>query len=64
MIAIQFSGTHSKGNIAKHKKQLIQYIEENQIQTIGTPKYAFYNPPWTLPFMRRNEIMIEIDDKE
>ena len=24
------------------------------------PLVAQYNPPWTLPFMRRNEIMIPI----
>ena len=60
-IAIQFSGTNSKQNITKHDRQLRQYIERNNIQTLGTPKYAFYNPPWTLPFMRRNEVMIEIE---
>ena len=60
-IAIQFSGTNSKQNITKHERQLRQYIERNNIQTLGTPKYAFYNPPWTLPFMRRNEVMIEIE---
>jgi hypothetical protein len=25
------------------------------------PTTALYNPPWTPPFMRRNEIMVEID---
>ena len=60
-IAIQFSGTNSKQNITKHERQLLQYIERNNIQTLGSPKYAFYNPPWTLPFMRRNEVMIEIE---
>lgn len=60
-IAIQFSGTNSKQNITKHERQLRQYIERNNIQTLGSPKYAFYNPPWTLPFMRRNEVMIEIE---
>jgi len=63
-IAIQFSGTNSSNNIARHEALLMQHIEESKIKTVGSLKYAFYNPPWTLPFMRRNEIMIEIDDKE
>ncbi|MBC6414285.1 MAG: heme-binding protein [Chromatiales bacterium] len=61
-VVIKFSGMGSDGNIAKHEKQLMDYIEANQIKTIGAPKYAFYNPPWTLPFMRRNEVMVEINE--
>lgn len=59
-IVLQFSGTNSNENISKHEKQLLEYIESHKIQTVGAPQYAFYNPPWTLPFMRRNEIMVEI----
>jgi hypothetical protein len=62
-IAITFSGTNSNDNIARHEKELMQYVKENQVQTTGSPKYAFYNPPWTVPFMRRNEIMLEIKNK-
>lgn len=60
-IVIQFSGTNSNGNIDEHEKKLMAYIAANQIKTAGSPKYAFYNPPWTLPFMRKNEVMIEIE---
>ena len=60
-VTLQFSGMHSNNNIAKYEQQLMQHIAEKQIQTIGTVKYAFYNPPWTLPFLRRNEVMIEIE---
>lgn len=59
-VVIRFSGESSNENIDKHKMQLMQYIKENNIQTVENLKYAFYNPPWTLPFMRRNEIMMQI----
>ena len=62
-IVIEFSGTNSNKNVTKHENQLMNYIEANQIKIIGSPKYAFYNAPWTLPFMRRNEVMIEINQQ-
>lgn len=58
---IRFKGSNASENIEQNEKRLKFYIRENGIKTIGSPKYAFYNPPWTLPFLRRNEIMIEID---
>ena len=59
-VVIEFSGTNSNENVTKHENLLMNYIEANQINIIGLPKYAFYNAPWTLPFLRRNEVMIEI----
>ena len=59
-VVIEFSGTNSNENVTKHENQLMNYIEANQINIIGSPKYAFYNAPWTLPFLRRKEVMIEI----
>ena len=32
-------------------------------EPISSPMYAGYDPPWTLPFFRRNEMMIEIKRK-
>ncbi len=60
-VVIEFSGTNSNENVTEHENQLMSYIEANQIKIIGSPKYAFYNAPWTLPFLRRNEVMIEIN---
>lgn len=59
-IVIRFSGMNSDASIANQEKQLLHYVAANQISIKNSPKYAFYNPPWTLPFMRRNEIMFEI----
>ena len=59
-VAINFSGTNTDANVEEHEEKLMKYIKSKNISVIGSPKYAFYNPPWTLPFMRRNEVMIEI----
>ena len=59
-VVIEFSGTNSNENLTEHENRLMNYVEANQIKIIGSPKYAYYNTPWTLPFLRRNEIMIEI----
>ena len=59
-IVIEFSGSNSNENVFGHENQLMNYIEANQINIIGSPKYAFYNAPLTLPLLRRNEVMIEI----
>lgn len=60
-VAITFSGTNSDENVKEHENQLMHYVEANDLSVIGSPKYAFYNPPWTLPPMRRNEVMIEME---
>jgi len=61
---IRFSGLSSDKNINRHEQQLMDYVRANEINVIGAPKYAFYNPPWTLPPMRRNEVMVEINVKK
>lgn len=64
MVAIRFSGSTGDENIAKHTALLREYIKANKIQTTGEPVLAFYDPPWTLPFLRRNEVMLEIHRSE
>lgn len=61
-ITIRFPGTNSDDNIKQNESTLFNYIAQNTINVTGEPKYAFYNPPWTLPFMRRNEIMVQLLD--
>ena len=58
---ITFSGVNSDENIEKNQKILINYLKINNISISSKPIYAFYNPPWTLPFLRRNEILIARD---
>ena len=57
---IRFSGLPKKESLEKQTKELEAFIQENKLQPASEPTYAFFNPPWTLPFLRRNEVMIEI----
>lgn len=57
---IRFSGFASDENIKQYTEKLRNYCLAEKWTSIGGVLLAFYNPPWTLPFLRRNEIMIEI----
>jgi SOUL heme-binding protein len=60
MVAIRFSGVANDALIAAKTSELRQYAADNNLSVTGEPVLAFYNPPWTLPFFRRNEIMLEL----
>ena len=58
--AIRFTGLAKEKSLQDHTEKLESYIKAHDLMAVSSPAYAFYNPPWTLPFMRRNEVMIEI----
>lgn len=58
---IRFSGLARQSVLQKNLDVLLQYIGSKKLHGIGKPIYAFYNPPWTLPFLRRNEVMVELE---
>jgi effector-binding domain-containing protein len=60
MVVIRFSGTADGRLIATKTAELSKYAADHALSVIGEPVLAFYNPPWTLPFFRRNEIMLEL----
>lgn len=59
---ISFSGFYNDQKVAEKTLELEQWMKSRNLQSAGTPNFARYNPPWTLPFMRRNEIMISLRD--
>lgn len=60
---IRFSGFTTQNRIKDHEEKLVAWIKKNNLKSQGAPVYAFYNPPFTIPFLRRNEIWIEITSK-
>ena len=59
-VAITFSGLATSNVLQTRTDELRRYITDHKLATTGEPVLAFYNPPWTLPFFRRNEIMLEL----
>ena len=57
---IQFSGWASAEKSDKNWQQLRRFLIAKDIDITGEPTLNQYNPPWTLPFMRRNEIIVPV----
>jgi len=60
---IRFSGLAKEPDIEKKTSELNAFIAFHHLTCSGSPTLARYNPPWTLWFMRRNEIMIQVQDE-
>ena len=58
---IRFSGLVDEEKMNKKVKDLNEWIVSRNLKAISNPELARYNPPWTLPFLRRNEVMVEVD---
>ena len=60
---ITYSGRNSEKNFIKHKKILEEELKKNNISILSSAIKAGYDSPFTLPMLRRNEAMYEIDFK-
>ena len=57
---IRFSGRMTEESVDEQWQLLSEFLTDKGIETLGPPTLNQYNPPWTLPFMRRNEIIIPV----
>lgn len=55
-----FSGLANEDKVAEKTAALLVWIKASGFNVLSSPQLARYNPPWTLPFFRRNEILINI----
>lgn len=57
---LQFSGLAGKDDVAAKTAELERRAGGHHLRAIGPASLAQYDPPWTLWFMRRNEVMLPV----
>ena len=58
---IKYSGRSSDKNFIKNKNILEKELKKDDIIILSAPIRASYNSPFTLPMLKRNEVMFRID---
>ena len=60
-VTLRFSGKRSSETEVKAIGTLQTWMKEQKMAAKGEPVFAYYDPPWTPTFMRRNEVMVRIE---
>jgi hypothetical protein len=60
MAVVGFSGLVDDDDVEKQTALLRTFVANQKLTAVGVPSLARYDPPWTLWFLRRNEIMLEL----
>jgi hypothetical protein len=60
LAVIRFTGFISDDKVQEKTAELMAWIKSRNEIALGNPRLARYNPPWSIPWMRRNEILIPI----
>ena len=61
MAVVTFAGRNTDANVMPERERLEAWIAERGLTPLGPAEYAFYDPPFTPPPLRRNEVMIPVE---
>jgi hypothetical protein len=61
MAILRFSGSGAEPELARRMAALRTALAPTPWRPVGEPMILFYDPPFTLPFLRRNEAAIRVD---
>jgi hypothetical protein len=60
--ALRYKGFWGTDTFNQHKAQLLKKLAEQGVQIEGDVFSALYNPPFTPPFLRRNEVLVRVKE--
>ena len=56
-----FTGFNSVSRVQTKSDELLAWLQSKNFKPLSSVQLSRYDPPWTLPMFRRNEIMVEIE---
>ena len=60
MAVKRFAGRWTERNYLENEQKLRDYLKLAEVESVGELERAAYNAPFSLPFLRRNEVMAEV----
>ncbi|HWU88085.1 MAG TPA: heme-binding protein [Kofleriaceae bacterium] len=60
LAVLPFRGRLTRENVSRHENRLLEVVLDAGLATRGSVGFAAYDAPATLPFLRRNEVWIEV----
>jgi hypothetical protein len=60
---LEFTGSTSTERVAGEQQRLLRVLEGSPWRPTGSPVALFYDPPWTIPFLRRNEVAVAVAER-
>jgi hypothetical protein len=61
LAVLTFSGDNGPRAVSLRQERLAAALTHSAWRAVGQPQAWFYDPPWTLPFMRRNEVAVQVE---
>jgi hypothetical protein len=59
-VVLKYSGFNTVAKVQSKTQEALEWATQKNLKITSGPQLSRYDPPWTLPMFRRNEIMIEV----
>jgi hypothetical protein len=60
----RFTGSPTRRAVAAQTAELMNTLRDIGFEAVDTPAAWFYDPPWTVPALRRNEIAVPVEQTQ